>query len=326
MEAVAYTAAPISGLFLSWLVTLLLTRTRAGPLDEPNSRSLHRRPIPRTGGLAIVLAVVAGWLAPGPQVAVPVMLAVLALAALSFVDDVRSLPAALRLAAHLATAALLVALLDPGLPLLLAIAAVLAIAWMINLYNFMDGSDGLAGGMAVIGFFVYGSAAWLAGDAGFAAANWTVSAAAAGFLVFNFHPARIFMGDSGSVPLGLLAGVLGMSGWSSGYWPLWFPILVFSPFVVDASVTLVRRAWQREAVWQAHRDHYYQRLVRLGWGHRATALAEYAVMIACGAAALYGLRLTGQGQRAVIGLAALAYMFAMLAIDAAWRGRREPAR
>ena len=92
---------------------------------------------------------------------------------------------------------------SPGTGSLLAAAATLAIAWMANLYNFMDGSDGLAGGMALIGFSFYGAAAWLAGSAEFALVNFSIAAAAAAFLVFNFHPARIFMGDAGSVPAGL---------------------------------------------------------------------------------------------------------------------------
>jgi len=307
---------------LAWILTR--SRARALALDEPNERSLHRHPIPRTGGLAIVAGIVAGWLAPAANVNPIVLVAVLALSALSFVDDLRSLPVWFRLLAHIGVAAVLVAVLEPGLPLLIVIGAVLAIGWMINLYNFMDGSDGLAGGMAVLGFFFYGCAAWLAGDEAFAYANWAVSAAAAGFLVFNFHPAKIFMGDSGSVPLGLLAAVFGMLGWSKLHWPLWFPLLVFSPFVIDASVTLLRRLWQRERVWQAHHGHYYQRLVRLGWGHRATALVEYGVMIACGSAGLYALQLTGRGQSVVLGITAIAYMIAMLAVDAAWRTFQDP--
>ena len=327
MDALAAYAKTLALPFAVALVlTWTLTRSRALALDEPNERSLHRHPIPRTGGLAIVAGTVAGWVIPDAQVSPAVLFSVLALSALSFIDDLRSLPVWLRLSAHIGAAAALVAVLEPGMPLLIVIGAVLAIGWMINLYNFMDGSDGLAGGMAVLGFFFYGCGAWLAGDGTFAYANWAISAAAAGFLVFNFHPAKIFMGDSGSVPLGLLAATFGMLGWSRQHWPLWFPLLVFSPFIVDASVTLGRRLWQRERVWQAHRDHYYQRLVRLGWGHRATALAEYGVMIACGSAGLYALQLTGRGPSVVLGVTAIAYMIAMLAVDAAWRTFRGPWR
>jgi len=90
------------------------------------------------------------------------------------------------------------------------------------------------------------------------------------------------MGDAGSIPLGYLAAALGLAGWSSGLWPIAFPLLVFSPFIVDASVTLAKRLSRGEKIWQAHRSHYYQRLVRMGWSHRRLALFEYGVMAAAG--------------------------------------------
>src|SRR5690606_10611586 len=139
------------------------------------------------------------------------------------------------------------------------------------LYNFMDGSDGLAGGMAVIGFGAGGAAAWLAGDAALPPGHLCVAAAAAASLVFNRPPPRTFLGGAGSVPLAFLAAALGSFGWRAGCWPAWFPVLVFAPFVIDATLTLARRIARRERIWQAHRDHYYQRLVRMGWGHRRTA-------------------------------------------------------
>ena len=146
-----------------------------------------------------------------------------------------------------------------------------------------------------------------------------MAAAAAGFLLHNFHPARIFLGDTGSVTLGFLAAVFGISGCLQRDWTWWFPLLVFSPFIVDASVTLLRRACARAAVWRAHKDHYYQRLVQLGWGHRRTALAEYALMVACSAAALAGLAWTASAQLALLLTAAVVYAVLIGAIQAAWR-------
>jgi UDP-N-acetylmuramyl pentapeptide phosphotransferase/UDP-N-acetylglucosamine-1-phosphate transferase len=156
--------------------------------------------------------------------------------------------------------------------------------------------------------------------------NLAVAAAAAGFLLHNFHPARIFLGDTGSVTLGFLAAVFGISGWLQRDWVWWFPVLVFSPFIVDASVTLLRRACARAAVWRAHRDHYYQRLVQMGWGHRRTALAEYVLMFACGAAALAGLAWTASAQLALLVTAAVVYAVLIGAIQAAWRkfGKEQP--
>jgi UDP-N-acetylmuramyl pentapeptide phosphotransferase/UDP-N-acetylglucosamine-1-phosphate transferase len=200
----------------------------------------------------------------------------------------------------------------------------LALGWMTNLYNFMDGADGLAGGMALIGFGVYALAAVLGGDPTFAQLNLCIAAAAAGFLLFNFPPARVFMGDAGSIPLGFLAGAFGLQGWSQGLWPLWFPLVVFGPFVADASVTLVRRALRGERVWQAHRSHYYQRLILLGWSHRRTALAEYALMVGGGLTALLVARqAAGVQMLALIGLACV-YLLGAWMVDTRWR-RHTPA-
>jgi UDP-N-acetylmuramyl pentapeptide phosphotransferase/UDP-N-acetylglucosamine-1-phosphate transferase len=94
------------------------------------------------------------------------------------------------------------------------------------------------------------------------------------------------MGDSGSVPLGFLAAAIGLLGWQAGLWPMWFPVLVFSPFIADASVTLLKRYLRGERLSQAHRSHYYQRVLRMGLGHRGTALAAYALMLATAGSAL----------------------------------------
>ena len=177
----------------------------------------------------------------------------------------------------------------------------------------------------MIGFSIYAIAAWLAGaPPAFALASLAIASAAAVFLLYNFHPARVFLGDAGSVPLGFLAAALGAQGWSTGIWPLWFPVLVFSPFIIDASATLMRRALRREQIWHAHRDHYYQRLVRLGWGHRSTALAEYVLMGACGGAALIALKLPATIQTLLLAVSAVGYFLLMHAIDHAWSRYREP--
>lgn len=268
------------------LFALLKWRPRFLPLDRPNARSLHENPVPRAGGIALMLGVTVGWILISSAVWLPLLIA-LGLCAVSYFDDVKGLPVVARLGSHVFAAVIIVpaALPDVGWPWagLLALATV----WLVNLYNFMDGSDGLAGGMALIGFSAYGIAAALSGVEWLGGASFAVAAAAAAFLVFNFPPARIFLGDSGSIPLGFLAAVLGLYGVAGGAWPLWFPLLVFAPFIGDATVTLFRRLARREKVWQAHRDHYYQRIVRMGLGHRGTACIEYAAMAACAACALW---------------------------------------
>ncbi|MBN3808164.1 glycosyltransferase family 4 protein [Paraburkholderia sp. Ac-20347] len=249
--------------------------------DVPNERSLHVRPTPRVGGWGIVPVgvILMLWLAPAlwlPAVACAL------LAALSQIDDRRGLPARVRFGAHVVAVAWLVVTYPASVPWwILTILAVLLV-WLVNLYNFMDGSDGLAGGMALFGFGGYAIAAATSvrPDLPLALSSAIVAGAAAGFLVFNFHPARIFLGDAGSIPLGYLAGALGYLGWRSEVWPIWLPAMLFMPFIADASVTLLKRLLRGEKIWQAHREHYYQRMVQAGLGHAQTAWIWYGVMLA----------------------------------------------
>jgi len=311
--------APLAAFAVALLASRLLItpRARRFALDRPNERSLHEAPVPRTGGIAVALGIAAACALAWPGL--PIVLgAALALAAVSFVDDLAGLPTLARLALHLAAAAAALAFdLSAGGAVAFALLA-LALAWTANLYNFMDGSDGLAGGMAVIGFASYGLAALLSGDARLASLSVSIAAAAGGFLVFNWHPARLFLGDVGSIPLGFLAGALGIAGWNRDVWPLWFPALVFAPFMADATLTLVKRLLRRERVWQAHREHYYQRLVRMGLGHRRTACVEYAAMAGCGALALLVFREPAAVQGIALALAAAALGGAAVWVDWHW--------
>ncbi|MBX9963566.1 MAG: glycosyl transferase [Burkholderiales bacterium] len=285
------------------------------PLDVPNERSLHSRPVPRIGGAGIVAGMGASLVATN-VLALPVALAFL-LAAISLWDDWRPLPVVVRLAAHLAAAAVfcVTAIQISPIPTVLV---VVAIAWMTNLYNFMDGSDGLAGGMATIGFGTYAAAAAVAGDHALLTVCACIAAAALAFLRFNFHPARVFMGDVGSIPLGFLGGALGAWGVVRDGWPAWFPIVVFAPFAADASLTLLRRLLRGERVWQAHRSHYYQRLVLMGWGHRRTALAEYALMAITCIAGFAALFLGAVGQVVVLSVLGLGYALLVVLVDRRW--------
>lgn len=170
--------------------------------------------VPRTGGIAIVTGIVAAalWLRASPSLLVPAV----ALALASYFDDRHALPAAVRLLMHLLAAGVFLWLAAGSSAAALLLVLLLASAWITNLYNFMDGADGLAGGMAVIGFGTYGFAAWLGGNGEFEMLGWSIAAAAAGFLIFNFPPAKIFIGDVGSIPLGFLAGAFGVAGWQQG--------------------------------------------------------------------------------------------------------------
>ncbi|WCM21862.1 glycosyltransferase family 4 protein [Paraburkholderia bryophila] len=249
--------------------------------DIPNNRSLHVAPTPRVGGWAVVPVAVGATLMLAPSLW-GVAVGAAFLAAISQVDDRRGLPARVRFAAHLLAVAALVVLFPAEAPWWVLVILGFLMIWLVNLYNFMDGADGLAGGMALLGFAGYAAGAILS-DHPLPELAWSASAisgAALGFLLFNFHPARIFLGDAGSISLGFLAGALGYWGWRGDVWPVWFPILVFAPFIADASITLSNRLLRGERFWQAHREHYYQRMVRSGVGHTKTALTWYVVMTA----------------------------------------------
>ena len=309
-------AFTIAALAVGWLA-----RSRAArlALDEPNARSLHTVPVPRTGGVGLLIGIAAGWLLAEVRWPWAFWSAIALIIAISLLDDLRGLSAATRLAVHLLAASLAVLALLPDSGALTSVLAVLLVAWMCNLYNFMDGSDGLAGGMACAGFLCYAIAAAFAGSTQFALLNLAIAAAAAGFLIHNFHPARIFLGDAGAVTLGFLAATLGMVGWRQQDWTWWFPLVVFSPFIVDASLTLARRVLSGARFWEAHRDHYYQRLVRLGIGHRRTALMEYALMAGSGTVALWAMTLKGVAQYGLLAAAGVVYAVLLVLIERAWR-------
>jgi UDP-GlcNAc:undecaprenyl-phosphate GlcNAc-1-phosphate transferase len=310
-----YLVVAFIGTFLT-LLLLLRTRLVSIALDQPNQRSLHNMATPRTGGLAIMVGMLIAWCL---MLQAWIWIALLLfLVTVSLVDDMRGLSVRWRLLAQLLACTIFILTGMPNLAWWTLPLLILAMTWMVNLYNFMDGSDGLAGGMALFGFGSYALAAYFANDTQLALMSGAIASAALAFLLFNFHPARIFMGDAGSVPLGFLAGSMGLYGWQHGNWPLWFPILVFSPFIVDATATLLKRLLRGEKIWQAHRSHYYQRLVQLGWGHRKTAIAEYALMIATGGSAVLLIHQPMLMVLFVLMLWILVYAAIMWLIDRFW--------
>lgn len=300
-----------------WLVLAgLLRRQHALPMDHPNARSLHATPTPRIGGLGIVagVAVAAMWQADAALL--PAILGAFALAAVSLADDVRGLPVRVRFLAHFVAAA--GCLFGLGLTGWTLLAGTLAVVWMTNLYNFMDGSNGLAGGMAVIGFATLALLAGWGGASDLAGLCAAIAAAALAFLRFNFPVARLFMGDAGSIPLGFLAAALGVYGVLNRVWDVWVPLLVFSPFIVDASVTLTRRALAGEKIWQAHRSHYYQRVILLGAAHRQLALGAWGLMLLM--AVLAGsVWVWPQHAVEILILSAILYASIFIVIDIRWR-------
>jgi len=312
--------APIVSILVSLVSIRVICSSRFGKgvQDIPNERSLHSTPVPRVGGVGLVAGLLCGWGVMAAALVWWLLLPLIVLFVVSLLDDVRGLTVRQRLSAHLVAAAILVAgsgLL--GQSIVLALAALLLTVWFTNLYNFMDGSDGLAGGMALFGFGMYGIAALVAHDQALAMLNLSIGAAAIGFLYFNLPPAKVFMGDAGSISLGFLAAAMGLWGWQQGYWGAWFPLLVFSPFVVDASVTLLKRALRGVKVTEAHREHYYQRAIQMGWSHRNVAFIEYVLMLGVGISALFALGAPFPWQ--VFMVWAGIYGALMMTLDAAWK-------
>jgi len=286
----------------SWLATRLVLTVleRRAIFDHPNERSSHVRPTPRGGGLAVTsVALAAGALlvATGALdgAAWPALAAALALAGLSWLDDLMSLPAGLRLAVHAAAVAAVLAtmpgdsLVFQGLlpPWLDRIAAGLLWIWFVNLFNFMDGIDGISGVETIaIGGGVFLLTAL--GGVVPAAQGWfglAIAGAALGFLAWNWHPARIFMGDVGSVPLGFLLGWLLLQTAAAGDWAAAAILPLY--YLADATITLARRALRGEKIWQAHREHFYQRPVLRGLRHDAVTLWIAATDLVLVALALF---------------------------------------
>jgi UDP-GlcNAc:undecaprenyl-phosphate GlcNAc-1-phosphate transferase len=327
MSALALAAIVPAVVAFAIIAALRRSRWAARLADHPNERSLHAAPTPRVGGIGIAVAAspfVAASAGSGALGAIAVC--ALALVVVSLFDDFRSLPIEVRLPAHAVAAAVVVlALAQPSQPWpwgwLGALAAAVGIVWAANLFNFMDGADGLAGGMGVTGFGALAAAATLAGHHALALTCAAIASACAGFLVHNFPTARAFLGDSGSIPLGFLAGALGLHGAISGAWPAWYAPLVFSPFIVDATVTLALRVARGERFWLAHRGHGYQRLVLAGWPRRRLALAAWGLMLAAAASALWALPAGATVQWAILFVWSAAYALLVLAVG--WLTRRK---
>jgi len=287
-------AALFTWVLLAWLVP----RLRRSWLDQPNGRSSHRRPTPRGGGIAFVVIGSAG----AALQAGPLPLLALPLALVGLRDDRHGLPAWVRYGVQLATAAALLVAAWPGwLPWALAPLVLIAITAIINFINFTDGLDGLVAACMAVNFAAAAlvlPAPWL----------WPLVGALLGFLLWNWSPARVFMGDVGSTFLGaVFAGVLLLAAdWRQALGLL----LVATPLLADACVCVLRRLAAGHRVFEAHRLHLYQRLHQAGWPHGRVA-ATYAA-----ATALLALALIAGGWPWVLALAAGVWLVG------AWLDRR----
>lgn len=269
---------------------------RLGLVQAPNERSSHVKPTARGGGLAIAATALVAWalyasLGYGTGWVVVLLIGMTAI--LGFADDLRGLSAGLRFPVQIAIIAILVwsASPLPALPAfagtniagpLLAGLVLLAGLWWINLFNFMDGIDGLAATQAIL-LLLCGSAILISSQAeGAAQATvWlvlAVAAATAGFLIRNWPPARIFMGDAGSTVLALVIFAFALQTISAGWmsYPAW--LILPCVFVADASITIARRTARGERPWRAHRRHAYQQLSRL-WGHKTITVGYGSITL-----------------------------------------------
>ena len=290
-----------------WAVGAVIRRLT---LDLPNERSSHTIPTPRGGGLGMIPAILVSWLLFAPDFPAALLGGAFLLMAGSWIDDRRGLSPLVRLVGQMAMALWVIASLP--LPWWLLVPLLLAYVWFINLYNFMDGIDGITGvETACLGLGV----ALVSPDLAIPGA--ILAGASVGFLVWNWHPAKVFLGDSGSVPLGLLTGGLLIKLALAGQWAA--ALILPAYYAADATITLTRRLLNGEKVWQAHRKHFYQRANRGGAGPRLVSgsiLAGNLALIACA-------YLTTQGQTG-LGLAlAMVVVTALLGL-LGWWGRNAP--
>ena len=338
MSALTLAALAAMSLALAFALTGLLRRyaLARGMLDQPNARSSHSVPTPRGGGMAIVIVVTAAiaglWFSgrlPG-LVALGLLVGGLPVAAVGWIDDRRPLPAVARLLVHLlgctvpvTLASLYAGLLpDPSWLLLpAALTTLLALVWLLNLYNFMDGIDGLAGTEAATA--AAGAAlllSWQAPGSGLSILCLLLASAAAGFLYWNWPPARIFMGDGASGFLGFLFGGMALFSVVAGSLNVWVWLILLGVFIVDASLTLLARLYRGQRLMQAHRSHAYQRLARHLASHRAVSAGTGFVNL------FWLLPLAALAQaRPELAPALLLLAWLPLAMGWAWASRRLPA-
>lgn len=326
-------------------LVLTILRRRA-ILDHPNERSSHALPTPRGGGIAVVAVLIPSWMLiqhfvanndplvwplVWPQVW-PAIAGIVALAALSWLDDLYSLSAGLRIVCHAVVVAGALTLLPDGAlvfqgllpPLLDRIAAALLWIWFINLFNFMDGIDGISGVETLAIGLGLAAVALITGDVALHAdafLSLAIAGTALGFLVWNWHPAKLFLGDVGSVPLGFALGWLLLNAAIAGHWAAALILPLY--YLADATITITRRALRGVKIWQAHREHFYQRATQLGRSHAtisgAIALTN-VVLIALALIAEIGSAAT----TLIALLAAIAAVAALLGFLAGAERRAQP--
>lgn len=289
---------PLLAIFLAAVLVTGLARRyalRRSLLDVPSARSSHSIPVPRGGGVSLLLVIIAtGHAGSALGLAMDIVAGVagagILVALIGWIDDHGHVSPIKRVLVHSCAAGWMLYCLNGITPqwrdgLFLdqswasVALALLGIVWLINLYNFMDGIDGLAGGQAVTAGMTGGLLLIGHGHPGLGFVSLSVAAAAAGFLVWNWPPARIFMGDVGSGFLGAIFAMLALASEVTGALPLKAWLVLFAVFIVDATCTLVQRLFTGQRWYTAHRSHVYQRLVQAGWSHGKVTISILAFNI-----------------------------------------------
>jgi Fuc2NAc and GlcNAc transferase len=258
------------------LVKLLIGQFQQKLIDLPNERSSHTRPTPRGGGLGFILSFYtilgfSNFLNPSPQpISNLIWLSLLPLVVMGFIDDWKNLPASIRYLVQISVAAIAVTQLgafplfpDQTSHLFLNLGAIalttIGMTALINFYNFMDGLDGLIAGTAIVQLSV--CAIWSNNPT-----LWILVTAIGGFLIWNWNPAKIFMGDSGSTFIGAVVAIALLSKNTTPS-DAWATLTLTLPITLDTIYTLIRRLMRHENIFQAHRSHLFQRLHQSGWSH-----------------------------------------------------------
>ena len=314
---------------MGWPICFLLIRYRV--LDQPNQRSSHVTATPRGGGIAVLASIgVACWWVGRLQAdpltwALPAVSAVVGV--ISLMDDIRGLSAAIRFGTHLVGAASLIwaggiavsngerAVLSERLGIPMAVVVGLMLLWIVgytNSFNFMDGINGLAGMQAGVGALA------MAVVCGSATGRWdslpvlvalAVSGSAFGFLPHNFPKARMFMGDVGSAPLGMILAFLALWMAREHGYRLFIPLaLIHANFILDTAITLIRRVLRGENWLKPHREHFYQRLIRSGRSHAFVTGCEFLLLLVSALVSVVAARAGWAGQWAAAGFVSLIWV------------------
>lgn len=294
--------------FVSWwsvgrLISFLVSRDI---VDRPNHRTLHQGAVPRGGGLVIItgllLALVAAALfGDRPQLFGALGLVVFTWSALSWYDDRSNLSPRFRLLVQIGICFLSILAFgwvshvhSPGsfsVPLYYfgPVLSVVGLVWMANLYNFMDGLDGLAASQTIVASLSMAFWFYMFGDTSLALILFSLASITYGFLLWNWNPARVFMGDVGSIGLGAFFGLIFILGVTRYDVSILSFFSLFAVFIADSTSTIIMRALKREKIWQPHRQHFYQRLATVGYSHANIAIAALVLMVLCSLLATFGL-------------------------------------